>query len=108
MQFKEEKFIQLGHFFLERNSLRSRRLEVAGERGNGRARGRHARGARARCEPVFCCAHYLQAPATQARRETEISFITKILAADWLRSHVTITLRDKSRYDLILKINETA
>ena len=41
-------------------------------------------------------------------RETEISFITKILAADWLRSHVTITLRDKSRYDLILKINETA
>ena len=34
--------------------------------------------------------------------------ITKILAADGLRSHVTITLRDKSRYDLILKINETA
>ena len=28
--------------------------------------------------------------------------------ADELRSHVTITLRDKSRYDLILKINETA
>ena len=41
-------------------------------------------------------------------RETEISFITKILTADGLRSHVTITLRDKSRYDLILKINETA
>ena len=41
-------------------------------------------------------------------RETEISFITKILAADGLRSQVTITLRDKSRYDLILKINETA
>ena len=42
-------------------------------------------------------------------RETEISFITKIVAADaGLRSHVTITLRDKSRYDLILKINETA
>ena len=41
-------------------------------------------------------------------RETEISFITKILAADGLRNHVTITLRDKSRYDLILKINETA
>ena len=40
--------------------------------------------------------------------ETEISFITKILAADGLRSHVTITLRDKSRYYLILKINETA
>ena len=41
-------------------------------------------------------------------REKEISFITKILAADWLRSHVTIILLDKSRYDLILKINETA
>ena len=39
--------------------------------------------------------------------ETEVSFIT-VLAADGLRSHVTITLRDKSRYDLILKINETA
>ena len=58
MQFKEEKLIQLGHFFFW--------------------------------------------------RETEISFITKILAADGLRSHVTITLRGKSRYDLILKINETA
>ena len=41
-------------------------------------------------------------------RETEISFITKILAAVGLRSHVTITLRDKSRHDLILKIHETA
>ena len=42
-------------------------------------------------------------------RETEISFITKILAADaGLRSHVTITLREKSRYDFILEINETA
>ena len=58
VQFKEEKLIQLGHFFFW--------------------------------------------------RETEISFITKILATDGLRSHVTITLRDKSRYDLILKINETA
>ena len=57
VQFKEEKLIQLGHFFFW--------------------------------------------------RETEISFTTKILAADWFRSHVTITLRDKSRYDLILKINET-
>ena len=34
-----------------------------------------------------------------------ISFITKILAADELRSHVAITLGDKSRYDLIVKIN---
>ena len=41
-------------------------------------------------------------------REIQISFIIKILAADGLRSHVTITLRDKSRYDLILKMNETA
>ena len=41
-------------------------------------------------------------------RETEISFITEILAADELHSHVTITLRDKSRYDLIVKINEKA
>ena len=59
VQFKEEKLIQLGHFFF-------------------------------------------------FWREIESSFITKILAADWLRSHVTITLRDKSRYDLILKMNETA
>ena len=62
MQFKEEKLIQLGLFFVW--------------------------------------------------RETEISFITKILAADGLRSQVTITLRDGlswlSRYDFILKINETA
>ena len=39
-------------------------------------------------------------------RETEISFIKKILATDELRSHVTIPLGDKSRYDLIVKINE--
>ena len=45
------------------SSLRSRRLEVMGERENGRARGRHVRGpSRA---PVFSCAHYFQAPATQ-------------------------------------------
>ena len=30
----------------------------------------------------------------------------RFLAADELRSHVTITLRDKSRWDLIVKINE--
>ena len=29
---------------LEQSSLRSRRLEVVGERENGRARGRHAKG----------------------------------------------------------------
>ena len=55
------------------DSLRSRRLEVVGETENGRARGRHARGD---CSlslrvspsrtPVFSCAHYFQAPATQA------------------------------------------
>ena len=33
------------------------------------------------------------------RRETEISFIPKILTTDELHSHVTITLREKSRYD---------
>ena len=55
VQFKEEKLIQLGHFFFWRG--------------------------------------------------TEISFIAKILAADGLRRHVTITLRDKSHYDLILKRN---
>ena len=49
------------------HSLRSRRLEVAGERGNGRARGRHASRA-----PVFSCAHYLQAPATQATIATDL------------------------------------
>ena len=46
------------------NSLRSRRLEVAGERENGRARGRHATPSRV---PVFSWAHYFQAPATQAK-----------------------------------------
>ena len=40
--------------------------------------------------------------------QTEISFITKILAADELLSHVTITLYDKSRSDLIVKINKKA
>ena len=39
-----------------RASLRSRRLEVVGERENGRA-------------PVFSCAPYFQAPATQAKGE---------------------------------------
>ena len=39
--------------------LRSRRLEVVGERKNGCARGSRT--------PVFSCAHYFQAPATQAK-----------------------------------------
>ena len=42
--------------FLLLGSPRSRRLEVVG------ARGRHACLSR---EPVFSCAHYFQAPATQ-------------------------------------------
>ena len=51
------------------NSLRSRRLEVVGERENRRARGTVTRVSPSRA-PVFSCAHYLQAPATQATRET--------------------------------------
>ena len=55
-------------------SLRSRRLEVVGERENGRARGRHAKDEGAPsplaclllAHPFFSCAHYFQAPATQA------------------------------------------
>ena len=35
-------------------------------------------------------------------RATEISFVTNILAAGELSSHLTITFRDKSRYDLIV------
>ena len=52
-------------------------MEVAGETENGRARGRHARGEGAGASsplaclllarPFFFCAHYFQAPATQAR-----------------------------------------
>ena len=40
-------------------SLRSRRLEVVGERENGCVRGSRT--------PVFSCAHYFQAPDTQAK-----------------------------------------
>ena len=48
-----------------RRSLRSRCLEVADERENGRARGRHARGESPSRAPVFSCAHY----AGYVRRE---------------------------------------
>ena len=45
-------------------SLRSRRLEVVGERENGRARGRHARGARKApeklCQLALCECGYFQ------------------------------------------------
>ena len=53
--------------FTDNHSLRSRRLEVLGERENGRARGRHERSV-VSCvspsrAPVFSCAHYFKAPA---------------------------------------------
>ena len=49
------------------SSLRSRRLEVVGERENGRVWGRHARVACLLLAPIFSCAHYMfQAPALQA------------------------------------------
>ena len=56
----------------DKNSLRSRRLEVVGERENGRARGRCAKGEGV---PVFSCAHYFQVPATQARIKIELRLI---------------------------------
>ena len=42
--------------WLKSSSLRSRRLEEVGERENGRARGRHARGESPSRAPVFSCA----------------------------------------------------
>ena len=57
--------------FLSVFSLCSRRLEVVCERENRRARGRHARVSPLAClvlaRRFFSCAHYFQAPATQAR-----------------------------------------
>ena len=53
--FKEKRTLLEG----SEHSLRSRRLEVVGERENGYARGSHT--------PVFSYAHYFQAPATQAK-----------------------------------------
>ena len=53
------------------SSLRSRRLEVVGERENGRARGRQVRGFYfSRTRFFFLCAHWFQAPATQARNRS--------------------------------------
>ena len=88
VQFKEEQLKQLGHFsFLEgnRNWYLKRtkagisgiplsppsppRLEVVGARKNGSARGRHAE------TPVLSCAHYFQAPATQAKNIIEMAFL---------------------------------
>ena len=48
------------------DSLRSRRLEVVGERENGRARAR------------ISCAHHFQAPATQAMVLIILSLSTKV------------------------------
>ena len=56
----------------DKNSPRSRRLEVVGERENGCVRGRCARGEGA---PIFSCAHYFQAPAMQARIKIELRLI---------------------------------
>ena len=71
-------------------SLRNRRWEVVGERENGRARGRHVRGEGplsprvSPFPPVFSCAHYLQAPATQANLSVLISvFVIVIAGARW-------------------------
>ena len=61
----------------DKNSLHSRHLGVVGERENGCARGRCARGEGA---PVFSCAHYFQAPATQARIKIELGLISASLA----------------------------
>ena len=47
-------------------SLRSRRLEVVGERENWRTRGRHARRVSFSRARFFSCALYFQAPAMQA------------------------------------------
>ena len=60
-------------------SLRSRRLEVAGERENGRARGRHARVSFSRARFFLCpllpsACYYFQAPATQATVSRAKSF----------------------------------
>ena len=52
-------YVKKGWWLLQQPSLRSRRLEVVGERENWRARGRHAR-------VFFSWALYFQAPATQA------------------------------------------
>ena len=46
-------------------SLRSRRLGVVGVRKNGRVSPSHA--------PVLSCAHYFQAPATQAKINLEVA-----------------------------------
>ena len=57
------------HLRHHRSSLRGRRLEVVGERENGRARETRVSRVSPSRAPVFSCAHYFQAPATQAITE---------------------------------------
>ena len=134
------------------NSLRSRRLEVVGERENGRARGRHAlfvrgqsfsvkifdrscngcqvirlrggndfRGPSGQALPLpsrvsfsrarfFLCAHYFQAPATQAifgkKKTTQTDEIksllpTFIIQIHWLK---IFTCRQQHHELLLLRI----
>ena len=73
-------------------SLRSKRLEVVDERENGRARGRYARGEEA-FSPLAClllsraffsCAHYIQAPATQATKTLIINSSSALLIVERL------------------------
>ena len=52
-------------------SPRSRHLEVVGERQKGRARETRSSPSRA---PFFSCAHYFQAPATQANASVHAYF----------------------------------
>ena len=74
--------------------LRSRRLEVVGERENGRARRRHAREVGSSLTPrmspsrafVLSFTHYFQAPATQARNDRAAN--EKLLT--WARNLVLI------------------
>ena len=75
-----------------------------GERENGRARGRHAP-SRA---PVFSCAHYFQAPATQARDHSPCSrsglfrdHSDKLTAPD--TNTLSVCLRAFS-FDLVVKV----
>ena len=59
-----------------RPSLRSRRLEVVGERENWRVRGKHARGVFPSRSPVFSCAHYFQALPRRLSQTCLICFPT--------------------------------
>ena len=67
--------------FLYLSSLRSRRLEVAGERENGRARGRHARGEGASF-PLAClllARPFFLVPTTSKRLLRRLVFISPIV-----------------------------